>query len=173
MTVDVFPQSTQGTGTVRVQWVPTIADPEGPLLTEVNAVDTLDVTPYFRAADFQINHQQARIDDTRLSDDTAREALGISTFSADSLTYVHQPQAAPDTAGNLAYGEFVPGAAGYFVVRFGLKSGDDFAATQRVQVYAVTFGDRHQPIPTGDNAVHVIQQVITLNRETGDFTLAV
>jgi hypothetical protein len=174
MTVDVFPQSLQGTGTVRVEFIPALINPEAPTIAEVGpaATDTLDATPYFRASDFQINHEQARIDDTRLSDDTAREALGISTFSAESLTYVHHPQAAPDTPGNLAYSTFVPGTSGYFLVRFGPKSSVAIAAAQRVQVYAVTGGDRHPPSPTGDNAVHVIQQVITLNRETGDFLLA-
>jgi hypothetical protein len=169
---DVFPQSVQGTGTVRVQFVTTLATPAAPLLTEVNATTSLDVTPYFRAADFQINHEQARLDDTRLSDVAKREALGLSTFSADDMTYIHQPQAVAAVSGNKAYDAFTPGATGYFVVRYGPLSSAAFIATQRVAVYGVTFGDQHQPIPTGDDAVHVIKQPVTLSRVVGNFVLA-
>lgn len=175
MTTDVFPQSVQGAGTVRVQFVPTLANPAQPLLAEVNATSSLDSTPYFRAEAFQINMEQARIDDTRLSDEALREALGLASFSADALRYVHNPQAAPAVAGNKAYDKFTPGLTGYFVIRFGskaLKSAAAFAATQRVQVYAVTFGEQHQPIPTGDNAAHLIEQPITTSRVTGNYTLA-
>ena len=172
---DVFPPSVQGAGTVRVQYVTTLADPAVPVITEVNAVSSLYASPYIRSADLQITHEQEKIDDTRLSDVTKREALGQSSFAVDQLTYVHNPQAAPDAAGNKAYDTFTPGDNGYFIVRFGTKAllaGAAFVAAQRVQVYAVQFGDQHQPIPSGDNAVHVIQQQITLSRVTGDVAIA-
>lgn len=175
MSVDVFPQSVQGAGTVRVQFVQTLANPAAPALTEVNAVSSLDATPYFRADAFAINMDQARIDDTRLSDESLREALGLANFTADNIRYVHNPQAIAAAAGNKAYDKFTPGLTGYFVLRYGtkaLKSAAAFAATQRVAVYAVTFGEQHQPIPTGDNAAHLIEQPITMSRITGSFTLA-
>lgn len=172
MSVDVFPNSKQGAGTVRVQYVPLIAIPTQPTLAELTGTDTLNASPYFRASDFQINHNQARIDDTRLSDEARREQLGQSEFTAESMTYIHQPQGAADAADNKAYDAFTPGGSGFFVVRFGPKAALAFAATQRVQVYAVNFGDQHQPIPTGDNAVHVIQQPITLTRLTPNCVLA-
>jgi hypothetical protein len=172
---DVFPQSVQGAGTVRVQFVATLATPAAPLLTEINATSSLDSTPYFRAEAFQISMEQPRIDDTRLSDEATREALGLATFSADALRYVHNPQAIAAAAGNKAYDKFTPGLNAYFVLRMGtkaLKSAAAFAATQRISVWAVQFGEQHMEVPNGDNAVHLITQPITLTRITPNFTLA-
>lgn len=173
MSVDVFPQSIQGTGKVRVQFVPTLANPELPTLAELTAGDAFDATCYFRADAFVINHEQETKDDTRLCDDSARESLGLSKYTlADDLSYINDPQAAPASPGNLAEDAFVAGTTGYFVVRGGLKSSTAFAAGQMVTVYAVTFGDQHEPIPTGDNAVFVITQPITLSREVRKVALA-
>ena len=172
---DVFPQSYQGAGTMRVQFVATLANPAAPALTEINAASSLNATPYFRAESFALNMEQTRVDDTRLSDETMREALALANFNAEDVRYVHNPQAASAAAGNKAYDKFTPDLNAYFVLRYGtkaLKSAAVFAATQRVAVYAVTFGEQHQPFPTGDNAIHMIQQPITLSRITPNFVLA-
>lgn len=171
---DVFPVSYQGAGTVAVRFVATLAVPAAPTLTEINAVSSLDVTPYFRTDAFQINMEQPKIDDTRMSDETTREAFGIASFSADDIRYVHNPQAAPAAAGNKAYDKFTPGLNGYFVLRHGtkaLKSAAAFAATQRVSVWSVQFGEQAQPMMTGDTPVHLIVQPITVNRVIPNFTL--
>ncbi len=171
---DVFPVSFQGAGTVRVQYVPTMADPAAPTLLEVNAAGALNATPYFQAEALQIAHEQARIVDTRLSDESVRESLGLSSFTIDALRYVHNPQAEAAAEGNKAYDKFVPGLNGYLVFRFGtkaLKSAAALAATQRVVIYQAQFGDQHQPLPTGDNAVHVIEQPITITLTNPNYIL--
>ncbi|MGD7788216.1 hypothetical protein ACQCX2_07815 [Propionibacteriaceae bacterium Y1700] len=47
--VDIFPQSVQGKGKVRVQWVKTLADTDAPTLAEINASTSFDATCYFQA----------------------------------------------------------------------------------------------------------------------------
>ena len=171
---DVFPVSHQGAGTVRVQFVTTLAVPAEPELTELSAVSSFDATPYFQAEALQIAHEQAKVNDTRLSDESVRESLGLSSFTIDALRYVHNPQAAAAAAGNKAFDKFTPGLTAYFVFRFGtkaLKSAAAFDEDQRVVVYQVQFGDQHQPLPTGDNAVHVIEQPVTLTLIENNYTL--
>lgn len=173
---DIFPPSIQGAGTVRLQWVPALTNPAAPTLTELNGTDALDVTPYCRADQFAIALAQDRLDDTRLSDDTKREGLGLATYSIDTFRYIHNPQAAALAQGNKAYDTFKPGVSGYFILRYGtktMKSAAAFVATQRLGLgLNVTFGEQLKAIPTGDNAVHVIEQQVTLTRTFEDFTLA-
>lgn len=163
---DVFPVSFQGAGKVRTQWVKTLADPTKPTLAELNAPTSLDATCYFQAEAFQINHEQERVDDTRLCDETTRESFGRSTFSFDSdLSYIYDPtDDTPDTPGNLAVGAFKAGESGYFVTRMGVESAAAFAETQLVTVYAVQFGNQHEPVPVGENAKFVITQPASLSR---------
>lgn len=163
---DIFPVSYQGAGMVRVQWVKTIASPSAPTLAEINAATSFDATCYFQASAFEIGHEQERVDDTRLCDETTRESFGRSTFSIDNLSYIYAPTTDPATStpGNLAAATFKSGEAGYFVVRLGIKSDTAFAADQIVEVYAVQFGNQHKPIPVGDNAKFVITQPLSLSR---------
>lgn len=174
--VDVFPVSIQAAGTVKVTFVPTLAAPATPTLTELNGTDALDVTPYFRADAFAIAIAQDKQDDTRLSDFSKREALGLPAYTIDALNYIYQPQAAASTAGNKAYDTLKEGVTGYFVIRFGSKtllSSAAWAASQKVgSVYSVSLGAQHKTIPTGDNAVHTIQQNVTVTLTGQDITLA-
>lgn len=171
---DIFPVSYQGAGRVRAQWVKTLANPAAPTLAEVNAATSFDATCYFQAEAFQINHEQERVDDTRLCDETTRESFGRSTFSFDSdLSYIYDPNDdTPDTPGNLAVGAFGSGESGYFVVRMGPISGADFAAGQLVTVYSTQFGNQHEPVPVGENAKFVITQPASLTRTAFRYALA-
>lgn len=170
---DIFPVSYQGAGKVRVQWVKTIAVPSAPTLAEINAATSLDATCYFQASAFEITHEQERVDDTRLCDESTRESFGRSTFSLQNLSYIYNPtgDTSTPTPGNMAASTFKSGESGYFVVRFGVASGAAFAATQVVAVYSAQFGDQHYPVPVGDNAKFVIQQPVSLTRVVANYKI--
>lgn len=170
---DQVPAAIQGFGSVRVQLVDTLLNPETPTLAEVKLVSSLNATPYFRADAFQIAHEQGKIDDTRLSDDAKREQLGISSYNIDKLVYVHDPQATTGGAGigNKLYDKAAPGTTKFLIVRYGVKSGTDFAVGQRIAVFYISFGEQHQPIPVGEDSTHLIEQPVTVSRVTGSYTL--
>lgn len=174
--VDVFPVSVQAAGTIKVIYVPTLADPTTPTTTELSGASALDATPYFRADAFAIAIAQDRVDDTRLSDVAKRNSLGLSEYTIDALRYIWQPQVAAATAGNKAYDTFKSGVTGYLAIRFGTKtllSNAAVATGQKIgSVYAVQFGDQLKTIPTGDNAVHTIEQNVTITLTGSDITLA-
>lgn len=171
--VDIFPVSYQGAGKVRAQWVESLAVPGAPTLAEINAASSFDATCYFQASAFEIGHEQERVDDTRLCDESTRESFGRSTFSQETMSYIYNPNDnTPNTPGNLAYTTFRSGGSGFLVVRMGPKSDVAFAAGQIVEVYAVQFGDQHKPIPVGDNAKFVINQPVALTRVAFDHKLA-
>lgn len=170
----IVPASIQGVGTVKVSWVPAIATPSAPTLTELNA--GIDLSFFFGAEQFQIALAQDRVDDTRLGDSTKREALGIPAYTIDKLTYLWNPQSAPTTDDNKAFTTLKAGLNGFFAIRYGtpaLKSVVDWAATQRVgSVYQVSLGDQLKLIPVGENAKHSIEQNVTTALVGSDIVLS-
>ncbi len=174
--VTIIPASIQGAGTVKVSFLPALANPASPLLTELNGTDAVDLSFFFRADAFTIALAQDKVDDTRLGDATKREALGLPAYTIDNLTYIYNPQAAPTTPDNKAYTTLKEGVNGFFALRYGSKallSSADWAATQKVgSVYQVSFGAQLKLVPTGDNAIHQIQQNVTIALVGTDITLA-
>ena len=163
---DIFPPSVQAAGKVRIQWVPTIAVPATPTLAEITASAGFDATCYFPSDAFEIGHEQARIDDTRLCDAATRESFGRSTFSLENLSYVYNPVGpkTPLAPGNLAFQTWGAGTAGFFAVRFGLPSAQAIVATQIIDVYAAKFGDQHKPVPVGEDGKFLATQPVSLTR---------
>lgn len=163
---DIFPVSYTGAGRIRVQFWKTAATPAAPTLAEITAASALDATCYFPAGGLEIAHEQARDDDTRLCDENTRESFGRSTFTVQNFGYIYNPNDASETAtpGNLAYHTFKEGESGFFGVRSGPKSDAAIVASQAFTIYSVKFGDRHDPIPTGDNAKFLVTQQLALTR---------
>lgn len=169
---DIFPVSYQGAGRVRVQWVKTLAVPSAPTLAEIDGATSFDATCYFQSEAFEITHEQERVDDTRLCDETTRESFGRSTFGIEELAYIYDPNDnTPNTPGNLAKGAFGTGESGYFVTRFGPASSADFAAEQIVEVYSVQFGTQHKTVPAGENAKFTITQPLSMTRVAYDYVI--
>lgn len=174
--VTIIPASIQAAGTVKVTFVPVLANPTVPTLTELNGTDAVDLSFFFRADAFTIALAQDKVDDTRLGDPTKREALGLPAYTIDNLTYIYNPSAAPTTDDNKAFATLKEGVNGFFVLRYGSKallSSAAWAATQRVgSVYQVGLGAQLKQIPTGDNAIHTIQQNVTITLVGSDITLS-
>jgi hypothetical protein len=147
----VFPEGVQAEGNVKVAWVPALADPADPVLTELTAGTVVDLSDYIKAGAFEPSAEQATGDDRRLSSTETFQVLGRVTRGLGEIRYVYEPQAAPAAAGNKAYETLKQGTAGYVVVRYGLPSGTAFAATQKVDVYPAECGaQRKLGVPEND-----------------------
>lgn len=172
----IIPASIQAAGTVKVTFLPALANPAAPTLIELNGTDAVDLSFFFRADAFAIAIAQDKVDDTRLGDAAKREALGLPAYTIDSLRYMYNPQALPTTPDNKAFTVLKEGVNGFFALRFGSKallSSADWAATQRVgSVYQVSLGAQLKTIPTGDNAIHQIEQNVTTALVGSDILLS-
>lgn len=164
MSVDIFPVGVSGLGTVRVQAVASLANKAAPKLTELNAASSVDASPYFPAGAYAPTHSQETVDDTRLSDRTARVDFGRSSFDL-TLSYVYDPQGTGTEPGNKMYGFCVPFTQKQIVQRNGPFSDLPFVVGQFVDVFDIKFGDRFAPTPGNDTgSKHMITQVVSFTR---------
>lgn len=146
---DIFPAGVTAPGANRVQFYPTAAIATAPTLAEVNAVSGLDITPYL-PTDWTFKMSQDRIDDTRFSDSSAREAFGTATYDLNELSHIVAPQTLGTVTGNLALGTLADNTFGYIAIRLGKAAASAMVATDKVDVYSIQFGLSHTaPVNSG------------------------
>ena len=76
-------------------WVPTIATPTGPKISEVTGGSTLDVSCYlFDEADKPTVESNRVTRKRRLCDKTQEEGFGVVKYNGGTLRYAVSPQAA-------------------------------------------------------------------------------
>jgi hypothetical protein len=140
-----IPVGVKAEGTLKVSFVPTIANVTTPTTVEINATGSLDVSFFITAGNFKTSGEQARGDDRRVGSKQTFEVLGREKSSIDDIVYIADPQAAAATPGNKAMELFQPGVAGFFVVRYGLDAETvDFAAAQKVDIWPIIFGAQNK-----------------------------
>lgn len=120
-------------GTVRVAYVPAIANQAAPTTSELNAGTLLQsvMTP-----DGLQNWQPttAAVDNSALDSTFTTSTIGRDSFSNPILQF--KKQASGDTVYNL----LTRGTTGFIVIRRYIASGTAWASTQPVEVYPVIFG---------------------------------
>lgn len=172
MTV-VAPEGVKAEGAVKVAFVPEIADPNSPTVTELSA--GVDMTLTFTAGGFTLAAEQATGEDRRFGSREVFSELGRVTYSIADATYVYDPQATAGSGGeNEAYETLKPGTDGFFVLRYGLDAvNEDWAADQIVDVQAVSCGaQRKQPPPDDDEfAKLTVQQSYSTQEHYEDVTI--
>lgn len=124
---------------IRVWFVPTIADPAAPkVATELNAPAALDITCYLTtqaAPDASV----ATVTDDRMCLRQVLEDMGTVTFSIDELQYVYDVQNAASVS-NKMYAALPQGTTGFLVFRYGKDVDSPAAAGDKVDVFPVRFG---------------------------------
>jgi hypothetical protein len=142
--VVTIPVGVKAEGNLKVAYVPTIAVPTAPTVTECTAAGALDVSFFFTAGNFKPGGEQARGDDRRVGSRQTFEVLGREKSSIDDIVYIADPQAAALTASNKAMELFQANVTGFFVVRYGLDAETvDFTAAQKVWVWPIIFGGQY------------------------------
>ncbi|MFG2165516.1 phage tail tube protein [Micromonospora chersina] len=156
-----LPTSVPTDGTMRVDFVPTIADRTAPkAATELGAAGAQELSGYITGDGWAPSGEQATVTDERLASTQTFEQPGRKTKSL-TVTYVHNPD---DVANNEAYLTLTEGVKGYLVVRWGVPRGTAWAAGDIVDVWPVTAGEPMKNY-NGANSVHTATQRLFV---TGD-----
>lgn len=129
--------STQGNETVI--YVPTLATPGTPKLTEVGAAVATALNLGFALRGFAPNAEQGTSEDVRLASVQTFESPGRVKPTIDDVTYVYDPQAV-DQADNIHYDTLKPGVTGFLVDRRGIPATTAPAVGQLVDVYPIQCG---------------------------------
>lgn len=148
------PESVVSDGNVLTLWVPTIADPDAPTVTELTAGSVLDLSCYFTDAGWNPNLSEDEATDNRLC---SRQNFGKPGRQkvAMPLIYVTNPA---DPAEDEAALTLLEGTLGYFVDRRGVPFEDPIAAGDIVTIFAATLGAQSDSQPTANTPLTVMQQ---------------
>lgn len=141
--------STPADGNVKVAWVPTIADPSAPTVTELTATGVVDLSCYLTADGWTPALDEQTISDDRLCSTATFEQPGRSSRTLD-IMYIDNTN--NGTQPNDATETLIPGTAGYLVRRGGVPYDQVFASGDVVDVWPVTAG-KYAPQPPEANSV--------------------
>lgn len=136
--VQTYPTGVKAEGSSMVVFVPTLADPDDVLVSEITG--GLDVSFFITAGNFQPGADQAKGDDRRHGSKETYETLGRVKRTIADLVYIADPQAAAAAAQNEAYETFKDGVTGYLCHRLGIDVATAPAAAQNWDIYPVEFG---------------------------------
>lgn len=157
MTTPVRPGSVPADGRLKVVYVPALATPAAPKLTEVNAAGALDVSCYLTQDGWSTGTEQASVTDDRLCSDQSYERPGRLSESL-SLMYVYDPQDTAVGGDNQAYLKFLQDSEGYFVARYGKRFEEAFAVGDIVSVRPVQFGVQIEAPPEANSVLKISQK---------------
>jgi hypothetical protein len=164
--------STQGNETVI--FVPSLAAPSAPKLTEVGAGVSTALNLGYALRGFSPSSDQGTSDDIRLASTQTFENPGRVKKSLDDITYVYDPQAPVATASNKHYDTLKSGVKGFLIDRRGLDATTPLAVGQKVDVYPVQFGaQRRVPVdPSAEGGkFEIVQKPFVIGTVLEDIAL--
>lgn len=141
--------STQGAETVL--YVPTLANPATPKMTEIGPSVTTCLNLGYALRGFGPGGDQGSSDDIRLASTVTYENPGRFKPTLDDITYVYDPQAPTATPSNKHFETLKDGVKGYLIDRRGLPATTALAIGQFVDVYPVQFG-KQRPVAIDPSA---------------------
>lgn len=145
--------STSADGTVKIVFVPTLADPTAPTVTEVTGASAKDLSCYLTADGWTPGLDEQTVSDDRLCSTQTFEKPGRAARSL-TIKYVENPT---DDPNNVAYVTLAPGTTGYLVQRRGVSVDTALATDDVVDVWPVQAG-KYDPQPPEANSVLKVQQ---------------
>ncbi|PZF98261.1 hypothetical protein C1I99_13830 [Micromonospora deserti] len=148
-----MPVSVPSDGTLRVDYVPAIANTAAPTVTELTAAGAQALSCYITIDGWQPTGDQATVTDQRLCATQDFEQPGRKTKSL-TLVYVHNPTV---PTSNEAYTTLAEGVTGYLVARYGVPRTQAWAAADIVDVWPITAGEPMKNF-NGANSVHTVTQ---------------
>jgi len=150
MTAPIRPASTKAYGKEKWSFVSAIADLDTPLLTEINAGTSLDISCYLFDSTDRPGQNTNRVSrERRVCDTTTYEQIGTTSYTGGNALYAVNPQAAAGSDGKKALEKLPDGTVGFLVRRLGIDVNTDYAAGQFVDVFPVEFGPG-MPTKQGD-----------------------
>lgn len=162
------PASVPFDGNTLVLWVPTIADPEYPTLTELTGGSVFDATCYFTDTGWAPTMTESAVTDNRLCSTDDFGAPGRRAHSLP-MVYVTNPESPNDDEARTTF-EYME--EGYIVERVGIPYDTALAAWDFVDVYPVVLGDQQHAIRTA-NTPWTISQMAYLRAPGRKFKVQV
>lgn len=134
--------STQGNETVI--YVPALANPSAPKLTEVGAGVATALNLGYALRGFSPSSDQGTSEDIRLASVQTFENPGRVKETLDDITYVYDPQATTGAAGNKHYDVLKLNVKGFLIDRRGIPATTPPAVGDKVDIYPVQFGSQRR-----------------------------
>lgn len=145
----VYPEGTPTLGNTKLKAAVAVADMKAPkLATEINAATSVEISCFVYPAGWNPTGAQGKgTKPLRLCTKSQRDSLNRISWTAPTLQYVYDPQAADAAPGNEAKQMLVEGAEVYIVERRGIDSDAVFATGQHTRTHHLRLGAQ---IPSGD-----------------------
>lgn len=157
MAVNEIPPSVVADGNIKVIWVPTLADPAKPQVTELTGASIVDLSCYFTKDGLNRGGDEQTVSDERLCSVQVYARPGTYSDTLDVI-YVYNPQTdSLDT--NAAFQTLKHLTEGYFVFRYGLPYAAAIAADQVVDVVPVACGRQRKQAPEANSVLKLAQQM--------------
>lgn len=121
-------------GMIKVGWVTTLSSLTSPTATQITA--GVDLESFLTQDGLAIDPQTAKVDTAALNSTFSTERIGRGSATIE-LTFKHQGLANPP------WTTFASRPSGFLVIRYGVTVATDWAAAQKVDVWTVSAGDRH------------------------------
>lgn len=147
-------------GMVKVGWVTTLSSLTSPTATQITA--GVDLESFLTPDGLSIELGDEAVDTSALNSTFSTEKAGRGTVAIE-LTFKDQGQA------NAPWTTFASRPSGYLVVRYGVATTTDWAASQKVDVYTVKAGDRKPVAPAANEVAKFSVQLFS----TADPSIAV
>lgn len=161
-----IPTSIPADGSVKVLWVPTIADPDAPTLDELTDTGVIDLSCYLTDDGYAPAIDEQVSTDNRLCSRQTFEQPGRFTYTLN-LTYVYQGQdlSAPD---NRAFATLRPKEAGNVVSRWGADYELPIELGDLVEVWPATCGQQMKQAPEANGRLRLMQRIFITSLVTKD-----
>jgi hypothetical protein len=156
------PTSIAADGSVKVLWVPVIADTAAPTIDELTAPEVVELSCYLTDDGFDPSLDEQVSTDNRLCSRQTFERRGRHTYGMN-LIYVYQGQdlAAAD---NKAHATLAPGEEGNLVQRWGADYEDAVEVGDRVDVWPAQAGEQMKNPPEANARLRMGQRLFITNR---------
>lgn len=160
------PTSIPADGSVKVLWVPTIANVQEPTLDELTDTTVVDLSCYLTDDGFAPAVDEQVSTDNRLCSRQTFERRGRYTYSLN-LTYVYQGQnlTAND---NKAFSTLRHGELGFIVVRWGADYEIPVEVDDLVEVWPAECGEQMKQAPEANGRLRLMQRIFIRNSVAKD-----
>lgn len=156
-------------GMLKVLWVPTIANPGAPTVTELTAAGVVDLSCYLTSDGYTTGGDEQVITDDRLCDTDTYERPGRSTNTLDVI-YVYDQQDV--MASNEAFTTLKHLTEGHIVSRWGKDFDTAIAAADVVDVMPAQAGKQRKQTPEANSMLKIGQKLFITGPVNEDVAVA-
>jgi hypothetical protein len=160
------PTSIPADGSVKVLWVPVLADPTAPTLDELTDSGVVDLSCYLTDDGWQPGLDEQVSTDDRLCSRQTFERRGRFSYNLD-LVYVYQGQNLA-LADNRAFAVLRPAELGFVVSRWGADYELPVEAGDLVDVWPGECGEQQKQAQEANGRLRIMQKIFIRDRVVKD-----